>query len=121
VLNPHVARGPTPRDALIGVSTLIDMALVLAVPTQLGIATLPNLLALLRRERGRHSGASSGIGNTHHSAGGILAQKAGLDITHVPCRGGGLALSAMLPGEITLAFPNLPTILPQAQAEAMPS
>lgn len=118
VINPHVtqAPGPTPRDTLAGVSALIEVPLVLAVPTRLGIATLPELLALLRRERGRHSYASSGVGSTHHLAGEIFAQKAGVDITHIPYRGGGPALSALLAGEITMAFLNLPTILPQAQA-----
>lgn len=118
VINPHVtqAPGPTPRDMLAGVSALIEVPLVLAVPTRLGIATLPNLLARLRREPGRHSYASSGVGSTHHLAGEIFAQKAGVDITHIPYRGGGPALSALLAGEITMAFLNLPTILPQAQA-----
>lgn len=118
VIYPHVARtlGATPRETLQAVSALIEVPLVLAIPTRLNIATLPDLLALLRREPGRHSFASSGVGSTHHLAGEVFAQKAGVDITHVPYRGGGPALSAALAGEVTMAFLNLPTILPQAQA-----
>ena len=37
-------------------------------------------------------------------------------MVHIPYRGGGPALSALLAGEITMIFLNLPTILPQAQA-----
>lgn len=118
VIYPHVARiqGPTPRDTLQAVSALIEVPLVLALPARGNIATLPELLALLRREPGRHSFASSGVGSTHHLAGELFAQKAGVEITHVPYRGGGPALSAAIAGEVTMAFLNLPTVLPQAQA-----
>jgi len=118
VIYPHVARmqGATPRDTLRAVSALIVVPLVLAVPARLNITTLPELLALLRREPGRHGFASSGVGSTHHLAGEVFAQRAGVDITHVPYRGGGPALSAAIAGEVTMAFLNLPTILPQAQA-----
>lgn len=118
VIYPHVARmqGATPRDTLQGVSALIEVPLVLAVSTRLGITSLGDLLALLRREPGKHSFASSGVGSTHHLAGEVFAQKAGVEITHVPYRGGGPALGALLAGEISMAFLNLPTILPQAQA-----
>ncbi|UPY38876.1 tripartite tricarboxylate transporter substrate binding protein [Sediminicoccus sp. KRV36] len=118
VIYPHVARmqGATPPETLQGVSALIEVPLVLAVPTRLGIGNLGQLLALLRREPGKHSFASSGVGSTHHLAGEVFAQRAGVDITHVPYRGGGPALAALLAGEITMAFLNLPTILPQAQA-----
>lgn len=118
VIYPHVARmaAATPRETLQGVSALIEVPLVLAVPARLGIANLGELLVLLRREPGKHSFASSGVGSTHHLAGEVFAQRAGVDITHVPYRGGGPALAALLAGEITMAFLNLPTILPQAQA-----
>jgi tripartite-type tricarboxylate transporter receptor subunit TctC len=121
VIYPHVARmqGGTPRETLQAVSALTEVPLVLAVPTRLGIANLEQLLVLLRREPGRHSFASSGVGSTHHLAGEVFAQRAGVDITHVPYRGGGPALAALLAGETTMAFLNLPTILPQAQAGAL--
>lgn len=118
VINPHVTRapGPAPRETLTGVSALTVVPLVLTVPVRLGITSLSELLALLRREPGKHSFASSGVGSTHHLAGEVLAQKAGVDIVHIPYRGGGPALGALLSGEVTMAFLNLPTILPQAQA-----
>lgn len=118
VIGPHVTRapGPPPKDTLAGVSALIEVPLALAVPQRSGITHLGDLLALLRREPGRHTYASSGTGSSHHLAGELFAQKAGVEITHVPYRGGGPALSALLAGEISMAFLNLPTLLPQAQA-----
>ncbi|MES2712898.1 MAG: tripartite tricarboxylate transporter substrate binding protein [Pseudomonadota bacterium] len=118
VIGPHVTRapGPPPKDTLSGVSALIEVPLALAVNQRSGITNLGELLALLRREPGRHSYASSGTGSTHHLAGELFAQKAQVDITHVPYRGGGPALGALLSGEIGMAFLNLPTLLPQAQA-----
>ena len=118
VMHPLVARhtGTGPRETLAGVSTLTDVPLVLAVPASLNIGTLPELLALLRREPGKHSFGSSGVGSSHHLAGELFTQKAELDMAHVPYRGGGPALSALMSGEVTMAFLNLPTILPQAQS-----
>ncbi|MFH5924341.1 Bug family tripartite tricarboxylate transporter substrate binding protein [Roseomonas xinghualingensis] len=118
VMNPIVSPGhtPDPREVFAGVSMLVDVPLALTVANKLGVTDLPGLLALLRREPGRHSFASSGVGGSQHLAGELFAMKAGVDIVHVPYRGGGPALNDLVAGQVSLAFLNLPTALPQAEA-----
>ncbi len=50
--------------------------------------------------------SSAGIGNGQHLAGELLAQKAGITLQHIPYKGGGPALTAVLSGEAQLHFPG---------------
>lgn len=118
VMYPIVAPGsmPDPRQAFAGVSMLADVPLALTVARRLGVSDLAGLLALLKREPGKHSFASSGVGGSQHLAGELFAMRAGVDIVHVPYRGGGPALNDLVAGQVSLAFLNLPTALPQGEA-----
>ena len=118
VMYPIVAPGsmPDPRTAFAGVSQLADVPLALTVANRLGVSDLAGLLALLKREPGRHSFGSSGVGGSQHLAGELFAMRAGVDIVHVPYRGGGPALNDLVAGQVSMAFLNLPTALPQAEA-----
>ena len=118
VMYPIVAPNsmPDPRTAFAGVSQLADIPLALTVANRLDVSDMPGLLALLTREPGRHSFASSGVGGSQHLAGELFAMRAGVDIVHVPYRGGGPALNDLVAGQVSLAFLNLPTALPQAEA-----
>src|SRR5262249_42511556 len=55
---------------------------------------------------------SSGIGSPHHLAGELLRQKTGIDIVHVPYRGGGATINDLLGGHIKVAFLSLSTAVP---------
>ena len=118
VMNPIVSPGQTPdtREVFLGVSMLADVPLALTVANRLGVADVPSLLGLLRREPGKHSYASSGVGGSQHLAGELFALRAAVDIVHVPYRGGGPALNDLVAGQVSMAFLNLPTALPQAEA-----
>ena len=118
VMYPIVSPGsiPDPREAFAGVSMLVDVPLALTVANRLGVNDLNGLLALLKREPGKHSFASSGVGGSQHLAGELFAMKAGVEIVHVPYRGGGPALNDLVAGQVSLAFLNLPTALPQGEA-----
>ncbi|MCX7372112.1 MAG: tripartite tricarboxylate transporter substrate-binding protein [Alphaproteobacteria bacterium] len=82
---------------LLGVTPVL-----LVVPPALGVADLDSLFALLRREPGRHNYASAGVGSLTHLVGEWLRMAARLDIQHIPYRGGGPALEAVVKGEVTL-------------------
>lgn len=81
---------------------------VLLVPPSLGVTTLPELLALLRREPGRHHFASSGTGAIPHLAGEMFKLQAGVEIGHVPYRGSGPALADLIAGRVSLLIDALP-------------
>jgi tripartite-type tricarboxylate transporter receptor subunit TctC len=66
--------------------------------------TPAELLAHARANPGKFSFASSGIGNPQHLAGKMLNRMAGIDILHVPYRGGAPALTDVAAGRVTLNF-----------------
>ena len=55
---------------------------------------------------------TSGVGSPHHLAGELLRQKTGIDIQHVPYRGGGAAVNDLLGGHIGMAFLSLSAVVP---------
>ena len=83
-----------------------------SVPTR----TIPELIAYAKANPGRINMASAGNGTTSHLAGEMFKMMAGIDIVHVPYRGGGPALTDLLAGQVQVFFP--PTVLPIAQVRA---
>jgi tripartite-type tricarboxylate transporter receptor subunit TctC len=83
-----------------------------SVPTR----TIAELIAYAKANPGRINMASAGNGTTSHLAGEMFKMMAGIDIVHVPYRGGGPALTDLLAGQVQVFFP--PTVLPIAQVRA---
>ena len=72
------------------------------------------LIALAKQKPLRYS--TAGIGNGQHLAGALFAEKAGLDMLHVPYKGGGPALTAVLGGEVEVHYPAGSVGIPQVKA-----
>jgi tripartite-type tricarboxylate transporter receptor subunit TctC len=84
----------------------------LAVNAQLPINNVADLIAYAKANPGKLSYGSSGTGSPHHLAGVLLSQKTGVDIQHVPYRGGGAAVNDLLGGHIGAAFLSLSAAVP---------
>jgi tripartite-type tricarboxylate transporter receptor subunit TctC len=84
----------------------------LAVNEQLPIKTVADVIAYAKANPGKLSYGSSGTGSPHHLAGELLRQKTGIDIQHVPYRGGGAAVNDLLGGHIGMAFLSLSAAVP---------
>ena len=84
----------------------------LAVNTQLPVNSVAELIAYARANPGKLHYGSSGIASPHHLSGELLRQKTGIDIVHVPYRGGGLAANDLLGGHINMAFLSLSAAVP---------
>lgn len=102
------------RDALAGVSIMADVPNVLAAYPGFGVTNVQELIAKVRATRGGVSYASSGVGTSNHLAGELFRLRTGLDLTHVPYRGGGPALNDLIAGTVPIGFMNLPTVVPPA-------
>jgi tripartite-type tricarboxylate transporter receptor subunit TctC len=77
-----------------------------------GPATLAALVAAAKARPGRLSFASTGPGGTPHLAAELLKLRTGTDIAHVAYRGAAPVITAMLAGEIDMAFLDVPVLLP---------
>jgi tripartite-type tricarboxylate transporter receptor subunit TctC len=83
-----------------------------SVPTR----TVPEFIAYAKANPGRINMASAGNGTTSHLAGEMFKMMAGIDLVHVPYRGGGPALTDLLAGQVQVFFP--PIVVPIGQVRA---
>jgi tripartite-type tricarboxylate transporter receptor subunit TctC len=103
------------RD-LAPVSLLSSAPLVLVVHPSVPAKTVPELVALAKKHKGRLNAASNGSGTTSHLAIEMLKQSAGIDVVHVPYKGGGPAVTAMMAGEVDLRFAGQLAVIPHVRS-----
>src|SRR3954447_26685290 len=84
----------------------------LAVNAELPIKSVADVIAYAKQNPGKLSYGSSGTGSPHHLAGELLHQKTGIDIAHIPYKGGGAAVNDLLGGHIGMAFLSLSAAVP---------
>ena len=85
---------------------------VLVVNAKRPIASIPQLIEAAKRAPGRLTYSSSGNGSGPHLAGELFKMLAGIDMVHVPYKGGGPEMSALLAGETTLSFASIASARP---------
>jgi len=88
-----------------------SIPLVLVVGQNSPFKTLPDLLAAAKTKPGSLNYAFPGVGLSHHFAGELLKQRAGVDIQAVSYRGTAPALSDVIGGAIEMTFGTLPAVL----------
>ncbi|MCA0248077.1 MAG: tripartite tricarboxylate transporter substrate binding protein [Proteobacteria bacterium] len=114
VTNPHVLKASI--DTLKGLVPIIqttDYQYVLAVNPNVPVNNVKELIALAKKEPGKLTFSSSGVGGNNHLAGALFAEAAGIDITHAPYKGTGPALMDVISGVITMNFSSLPPAVSQ--------
>jgi tripartite-type tricarboxylate transporter receptor subunit TctC len=84
----------------------------LAVHTDFPANSVADVIAYARANPGKLNYGSSGMGSPHHLAGELVRQKTGIDIIHVPYRGGGATINDLIGGHIKVAFLSLSTAVP---------
>ena len=99
------------------VSGLAQVPVALVVnPAKIAAKDLAGFLALARRQPGVINIGSSGLGTIPHLAIVLLQQRTGIQLTHVPYRGGGPALQDMMAGQIDATFAPLSTVASYVQS-----
>jgi tripartite-type tricarboxylate transporter receptor subunit TctC len=97
------------------ISGLWQLPNLLIVNNEVPARTVPELIALIRRSPGQYSFASPGSGTTVHLAGEMFKQMVGLDMLHVPYRGGAAAQLDVQAGRVHMIFDNIPQSLASAR------
>ena len=92
------------------VSLMGTSAQFLAANASVPANTLAELIKLVKSKPGQMRYGSGGIGSVHHLSMEALKTPLGLDIVHVPYKGNGQAIPAMIGGEVALVFSALPAI-----------
>jgi tripartite-type tricarboxylate transporter receptor subunit TctC len=86
------------------IAGIARVANVMLAHPSLPAASVPELIAYAKANPGRISMASAGIGSPQHLAGELFKMMAGVDMLHVPYRGGGPALTDLLGGQVQVSF-----------------
>jgi tripartite-type tricarboxylate transporter receptor subunit TctC len=117
-LNPLMAKTKLfdPVKDFAPISLLATVPNVLVVHPSLGVNSVQELVALLKREPGKHSYASSGNGTPLHVSGELFKRMTGTDMQHIPYRGGGPAMNDLVGGQVKIMFDNLPPSVPHIRA-----
>ena len=98
------------------VSKLTSSPLVIAVNPSTGIASIKDLIAKAKKNPGELNYATSGNGSAPHLGGALFSQVADIKMTHIPFRGGSLAVQSVIAGDTQLTFGTPPSVLPMIQA-----
>jgi tripartite-type tricarboxylate transporter receptor subunit TctC len=115
---PHLI-SPLPYDnraAFTGISLVARTAQSVCVHPSVPVTTIQEFLAYVRARPGEVNFSSAGIGATSHLATELLMAAAGLNMVHVPYRGGAPSAQAVLAGETKMSFIDAITALPHRQA-----
>jgi tripartite-type tricarboxylate transporter receptor subunit TctC len=117
-INPHLfSKLPyEPLKDLAPVSLVGTSALYLVAHASVRANNFRELVALARAEPGRLNYGSSGTGSIHHLATEALKAALGLDMVHVPYKGTGQSVPALLGGQVALLYAALPSIEPHVKA-----
>jgi tripartite-type tricarboxylate transporter receptor subunit TctC len=118
VFNPHLYAHP-------GYQPLVDFApitylgvnpLLLAVPTSVPVTSVAELVRLAKEKPGQLNFGSPGIGTPPHMAAELFKRAAAIDVQHIPYKGGGESMNALLGGQVTFSIEGTAAQLPQALA-----
>ena len=105
-----------PRRDLAPLTKGVTFANVLVVHPTLPAATVAELVAAARAKPGSIGYGTSGVGSAGHLSGELFRQLAGVDIVHVPYKGGGPAMTDLLGGQILASFASAPSALPHIKS-----
>ncbi|WP_069278138.1 Bug family tripartite tricarboxylate transporter substrate binding protein [Bradyrhizobium elkanii] len=97
-------------------SVITDAPMIMEVHPSVPARTIAEFVAYAKKNPGKLNFGSAGTGGTVHLAGEMFKQMAGVEMTHVPYKGAGPALTDLLSGNIQLMFDTLGTALPPVKS-----
>jgi tripartite-type tricarboxylate transporter receptor subunit TctC len=108
--------GYDPPTQLLPIAPVAEAPNILVANRDLPVRTVQDLVAYARTRPQGINFASSGAGTSLHLAGELLRQRSGAPMSHVPYRGSGPALTALISGEVQFMFDSLATAAPHVAA-----
>lgn len=118
VVNPSLFRDVR-YDAVRDFAPIVLMVYtnyVLSVGALVPVTSVKELIALAKSRKQRLTYASTGIGSANHLSAELFKSMAGIDMVHVPYKGGAPALSALLSGEVQVMFSSSGGLFPHVKA-----
>jgi tripartite-type tricarboxylate transporter receptor subunit TctC len=117
-INPHVVKKlpyDTVRD-LAPVTQVVYFPYVIAAHPSMPFSTLKDMIAHAKAKPGTLTYGTPGTASTNHLGGALLENLAGIKLLHVPFKGSGPAMNAVLGGQVNLIITGAATVIPHAKA-----
>jgi tripartite-type tricarboxylate transporter receptor subunit TctC len=115
LINPGLFKTQLPYDTLKqlkGVTMMATSPALLVVNPNVPANDLAELLVLAKSKPGKFTYGSGGVGTAPHLAGELMKLAAGIDVRHIPFKGTGPALTAVLAGQVDMAFVGISSVGP---------
>jgi tripartite-type tricarboxylate transporter receptor subunit TctC len=112
-INPalNASLGYDPIKDFAPITALVSLPTIMSVSPNVPAATLAEFIALAKKEPGKLSYGSAGAGSIHHLTMAIFADRTGIDLLHVPYRGGSAMVNGLLTGEIQVGWSGIPNVM----------
>ena len=112
-LNPKL--GYKPSD-LLPITKVSTSPLLIVVNPSTGINSVRELVAAAKKEPGKLNYATSGVGSAPHFGAALFSQVTGVEMVHVPFKGGSPAVVSLVAGDTQVSFATPPSVLPMVKA-----
>jgi tripartite-type tricarboxylate transporter receptor subunit TctC len=115
-ISPTITKVPyDPFRDFTPIARLVELQNIFVVLPKLPARNMEELAALARSRPGALNFASSGAGSTGHLSGELLKSMAGIDMVHIPYKGGGPALTDFFGGQVDVFIAIVSTVVPHVQ------
>jgi len=108
-LNPNLGYDPIKDFA--PVTALVSLPTIMTANPGVAANTMAEFIALAKKEPGKMSHGSAGAGSIHHLTMAIFADRTGIELLHVPYRGGSAMVNGLLTGEIQVGWSGIPNVM----------
>jgi tripartite-type tricarboxylate transporter receptor subunit TctC len=112
-LNPKLTYKPSD---LLPITKVTTSPLLIVVNPATGITSVKDLIATAKKNPGKLNYATSGVGSAPHFGAALFSQVAGVEMVHVPFKGGSPAIVSVVAGDVQLSFATPPSVLPMVKA-----
>ncbi len=99
------------RKDFASVGMIGSSAMIVLINPGIAAKTIPEMIALAKKEPGKYTYASAGVGSGIHLGAELFAYMAGVKLVHVPYKGTGPALTDLLGGHVSMYFSSLPSAI----------
>jgi tripartite-type tricarboxylate transporter receptor subunit TctC len=107
---------PDLRKDFVPIAGVVHAPHILAVPATLPARNAQELVALFKKEAGKHNFASQGEGSLSHMESELFKSSNGIDVLHVPYTGSSLALPGLMTGTTSMMFDSAAAVAPHVKA-----
>src|SRR5579863_754771 len=111
LLNPKI--GYDPNKDFTPITGLVAVPTILVANPKVPAKSLAELIALAKKEPGKITYGSAGVGSIHHMTMVVFAEQVGIDVLHVPYRAGTAMVNGLLTGEIQVGWSGIPNVMQQ--------